>query len=313
MALYMDTEYRDGNLYDYWEKACGIELKGFDGEQGANFGGGVYPRTEGWNIYYKQGHHGQSIYLVVADVVASHTEEAVALLGAPITQSKNRRCDQGGSFCENELKKKNKKRENCAALLADNRNDGKAFFESLSGRTVDVWGRTDAQELNLITRHFELRWKMHRWNWLTALFELVFLSAWWIFTSIPWLIQLSRTKQLCFLVFSPLVLMLPYYFGYATFLFSTAPSGAYIYDVIVTLLTVPVIWIPPNAVDVSILEAMPNLLGFIGKMPGPAMAMSSRGFVGPTACLLYGLALVLAVMMATAIKPGVKRLFAGKK
>jgi hypothetical protein len=117
---------------------------------------------------------------------------------------------------------------------------------------------------------------------VTILFEAVFLSFWWLFSFHAGIFGKYNDKFIIRLAFSPLILFIPHYLGYAPYLFSFGPSGGILYPKFAMLVGLIFGWIPFNALEIEVLKMLPQPLSYISQTPSESMAISFSGRVSPT-------------------------------
>ncbi len=274
-----------GHAEDYWEYACGIELDDFDGTYAYAHWTGVFPKTDGWHFYYFQEHHGRHVFRVSPDALIERVPEVYSLLDHEIESSVYLR------RFEDTADRKNVQRAECLAIKLRVGDDHALFLDEVSeSRSGPIRLPAGQEEID----SFLAQWGSAKLYWATVLFEAAFLWFWWVFTLHRGAFGKLNGRSDLQIGFSPLLLFVPYYLGYAPYLFTYGPTGGIVYPVFAMIVSIPFSWFPFNPVEVWVLERLPQPLWHISQVPAAPMAMSFWGAVSPTALLLFA-ALVLFV------------------
>ena len=142
---------------------------------------------------------------------------------------------------------------------------------------------------------FLSQWGRAKLYWVSVLFEAVFLWLWWVFTFHRGAFGRLNGRRDLQIAFSPFLLFIPYYLGYAPYLFTFGPSGGILYPAFALLVSIPFTWFPFNPVEIWILQHIPHPLWYIAQVPVGMMAISFWASVSPTALLLFaGIVQILA-------------------
>jgi hypothetical protein len=124
---------RSGEVADFWEQACGIELAGYRGTHRGFSSGGIRPSMGAVYVYYVPTEHDTYEYSVSAEAVRQRADAVTALLHTPIIASHDRACSINGTFCSDYwLKWKNARRLKCMARLDEEKGDFVAFLHSIT-------------------------------------------------------------------------------------------------------------------------------------------------------------------------------------
>jgi hypothetical protein len=123
--------------------------------------------------------------------------------------------------------------------------------------------------------------------WASILFEAIFLPFWCLFSFHGGVFGKYNRKISLRFAFSPLLLFIPHYLGYAPYLFSFGPSGGILYPAFAILVGLPFGWIPFNPIEIWFLKMLPQPLAYISQIPFSPMAISFKGAVSPTVLLIY--------------------------
>ena len=260
----------EGTSAGFWDCACKIDLSG----KSRNWWGGFYPPRDGWYIYYYQDLHGQSLFRVSHEEAIQDFPRVVALLKQlevstntpPITKW-------------------------AKAALANPaaENAPEIFLSQIREAHLNQIKHSDEQLYNYVLdeeRSFIARWERAQRYWLNILFETVFFAALILFVLWPWM-RGSRTRR-CYihLALVPLLLILPYYFGYCGWTFtSVGPNGGILYPWIIVWFRGCCFWTP---MDEWLLNASPKILAPISQNPGPMISVSGGQPPGIIAALLFG-------------------------
>jgi hypothetical protein len=159
----------------------------------------------------------------------------------------------------------------------------------------------DAINLEVANQYnsFSEQWERSKIYWVSILFEVFFLPFWWLFSFHSGVFGKLNKKRTVRLAFSPLLLFLPHFLGYAPYLFSFGSSGGILYPILARLASLPFGWLPFNPVEISILKHIPQPLSYISQVPFSPMAMSFYGNVSPTIlCVYAGLVFVFSKVIS---------------
>ena len=266
----------------FWRAACSVALPGSDCSSGF---GGVSPPRDGYFICYAQGFHGQSIFRVKEHVAMSDFPEVVEQLDRDLKEWGPRTYALKGY----------------QAWLSDRRGPSDAHgllarirearLSSMRRRYFAAYRyQIDAEE------QFDRRWQSVRRYPLNVLFELVYLNGMVLFAFWPWLRRRKPRRRRFHLALLPLLLMLPYFLGYASFTYTSAgPSGGVLYPWLIvwfriggwrwpTLLT----RLLTPSFDYALLNLLPQPLAYLSQPLGPMLSLSGWGAPGLIAVLLCG-------------------------
>lgn len=285
-----------GDVGDYWEIACGVELSGFDGYFKYARSIGIFPSREGWGFYYYQEHHGRHVFKVPNETVLAAVPEVKSLLPKEITST-------GQEGFHEVLPEKNVRRQRCWGLAENAEGDDTQFVEAVieygaGGQN----GKYREQQLKSFTR----QWELAQRYWATIAFEAVFLSFWWLYTWHGGFFGKLNEKKIYRVAFSPLFLFAPHYLGYAPYLFSYGPSGGVLYPLFAMLVSLPLYWIPYNSIEIAVLKHFPQPLFYISQVPFEALATSFSGGVSPTALCIYAVIVIAIGKLAEKTKSNSK-------
>lgn len=272
-----------GDAEDYWEFACGVELEKFDGYFPYAHWTGIFPNKDGWYFYYYQEHHGRHVFKVTKQSLLNQVGEVFTLLDQEIlttVQDKTR---------DDTLAAKNKRRQNCLEIKNTVNSDRNSFIEKLSSKGTNDIDREDEIE------SFHYQWERGKVYWASILFEAIFLPFWWLFAFHSGMFGKFNRKRSTRLAFSPLLLFVPHYLGYAPYLFSFGSSGGILYPLFAVLISTPFGWVPFNPIEIELLKLLPQPLSYISQVPFSPMAMSFNGSVSPTVlCAFAGMVLIFS-------------------
>ncbi len=272
-----------GDAEDYWEFACGIELEEFDGYFPYAHWTGTFPDMDGWYFYYYQEHHGRHVFKVSKQSLLEHTDNVFGLLNEQIitTVQPETRGDT--------LSVKNERRQDCLKIKEEVNSSKDRFIDQVSSN-----GKSSNERISDI-EGFHYQWERGKLYWASILFEAIFLSFWWLFSFHSGVFGRFNRKISIRIAFSPLLLFIPHYLGYAPYLFSFGPSGGILYPLFAMLYSIPFGWIPFNPIEVELLKVLPQPFSYITQVPFSPMAMSFRGSVSPTVlCAFAGIILIIS-------------------
>lgn len=286
---------RIGDAEDYWEFACGIELKAFDGYFPYAHWTGIFPKSNGWYYYFYQEHHGRHVFKVSKQALIDSVDEVYALLDVEIKSTLQQQHSYGEDGFDS-LKSKNERRRACLQIKANSGLEREQFINAVSeqasiGTRTEFLARSEdakayrEKELKSFQRQLE----RSNYYWVSVLFEAVFLPLWWLFSFHGGVFGKYNKSRSVRLAFSPILLLLPHYLGYAPYLFSYGPSGGIIYPSFALLMSLPFGWLPFNHVEIELLKHLPQPLAYISQVPYSPMAISFRGAVSPTVLIVYAL------------------------
>jgi hypothetical protein len=266
-----------GTSADFWHSLCGVRLDRFMENRRTIFAG-VYPRTEGWLIYWEQGHHSRSLYRLTPALAAADLAEAIEKLdprdalyiGSPTVDA-------------------------CRAWLAASASDSAAperrvlaVTEARISAIVDADTSADKRTLRRFD-DFREQWRRGQHVWRNFVFEALFLTAWMAWLAWPVLRGATPKRWALHWGLAPLLLAVPFYLGYAPYAFTFGPTGGFFYSSMLVLVMLPVFLLPCTPLDIAILTALPRPLVELSQLSGPAMAMTSITCLGPVSLVAYGL------------------------
>lgn len=272
----------------FWHAACSVTLPGRDCSSGF---GGMYPPRDGYFICYSQGFHGQSIFRVKEHTAMSDFPEVVRQLDRDLREWGPRTHALRGYQA---WRSDRKGPSDARGLLAKTR---EARLSSARRRYFGIYRhRVDAEE------QFDRRWQFVKRYPLNVLFELTYLNGMILFAFWPWLRRHKPWRRRLHLALLPLLLMLPYFLGYASLTYTSAgPSGGVLYPWLIvwfridgwrwpTLLT----QLLTPSFDYALLDLLPKPLVHLSQPLGPMLSLSGWGAPGLIAVLLCGAVIYLA-------------------
>ena len=155
-----------------------------------------------------------------------------------------------------------------------------------------------ASDLRLRAMDARERWERAERVWITAGFEVAFLTGWLLFVAWPWLRGAGATRWALHFGLAPLLLYLPHALGYAPAVFHARPSGGLVYPALIVLFLLPALLFPRTPLDVVARNELPDVLEPLNQVPTtPATWLSPSVGLGPTGVILYGLALAALVYL----------------
>ena len=190
-----------------------------------------------------------------------------------------------------------------AWLIANpERDDAHALLGSIREAWLDYFRRLDRSrpgfDYSAYRSHIEAeadfddRWARAKLWPANVVGEFVYLSSLIVFTAWPWLRNGRPWKWGFHLGLLPILLLLPYWLGYASLTFTSAdrPGGA-LYPELIR----PFRGLPWTGFDTWALGKMPRILSDYSQYPGPMLAITGMGGVGLSVAFGSGVALGLSV------------------
>ena len=282
------TPIPTGDAEDYWEFACGIETKEFDGYFPYAHWTGIFPDIDGWYFYYYQEHHGRHVFKVRKQSLLEQTNEVFSLLDQEIVTTAQENTREGA------LIEKNERRQACLKIRDAVNLNKASFIDDISSRSKS----NIDQKREIESFHFQ--WEKAKIYWVSILFEAIFLPLWWLFSFHSGVFGRLNKKLSTRLAFSPLLLFIPHYLGYAPYLSSFGPSGGILYPLFATLIGLPFGWLPCNPIEIELLNVLPQPLLYISQVPFSPMAISFGGGVSPT--MLCAFACIVLIFSDVVVK-----------
>jgi len=271
----MRAPVKDGTAREFWMFACGVDVAD-SGEEQRLFGG-IYPPKGEWAIYYIQGWHNQFLFRVRLSEIAQFTPEVIDRLEArkqkgdlnPVIQR----------VVESGIKHDAKPP------------DARKLLELIWSTKLDMALKADSDRHAYLLeseRLFDERWRRAQVYWLTLAFESVWLGGLVAFAAIPWICCSNRFRWAIHLGLTPTLLFLPHFLGYVPYTFTSAfPGGGVFYpDVLIWFRGLP--W---TSLDTWLLQSAPQLFEPLTQRPGPMIAVTGMGGVGPVATCVIGVAI----------------------
>lgn len=289
-TAYKTVPIPTGDAEDYWEFACGVELESFDGYFPYANSTGIFPDKDGWYFYYYQEHHGRHVFKVSKQSLIKQTQEVFSLLDQEIMTSVQPQTVQDTLVIQNE------RRLDCLNIKKTVNSDHNRFVDTVSSNS-----QNQGYLKSKIAR-FNAQYEKSKLYWASILFEVIFLPLWCLFSFRPSTFGRLNNKASTRLAFAPLLLFLPYYLGYAPYLFSFGASGGILYPLFTMLLSTLFALIPLNQVDVILLQALPQPLSYISQVPYSPMAISFTGGVSPTMLCLFAASVLILAKIFRSIK-----------
>ena len=120
---------------------------------------------------------------------------------------------------------------------------------------------------------------------MTVAFEFAVLAGTVVFAAIPWLRKAGRWAWSIHLGALPVLLVLPWFLGYASWTFTSCfPAGGIVYPYVIS----PFRMVPSTSIDEFILERFPKPLERLTQPQGPWMAVTGTGYPSPVTILVLG-------------------------
>ena len=264
----------EGTSAEFWRHATGVGLA--ENAKAGGSMGGVYLPRDGWFIYYDQGYDGQFLYRVPRAEAAADYPEVIRRLEAPASP-------------DNQPLRPRLARDVIQHNRAAVEHDPEAFLVLLHEAHLRHWREERPESYQYVLSEevrFTERWACVGRYWLNILFECAFFSGLLLFAFWPWLRRLRAWRWAVHLGLLPLLLLVPYYLGYAGWTFtSMGPSGGVLYPwVIVWFRGVP----PWTPLDQWAIEALPKVLEPLSQPLGPWLSGSGGQPLGLVAALIAG-------------------------
>lgn len=259
--------------------ACGVDVDG--SMKDFNYFGGIYPPQENWAIYYIQGYHDQFLHRVQLSELAPYL-----------------------SKIENEWKDKSKIGDLVPAVAkvaqswtreGDDEREVRRLLALLRESRLESAKEDDAERLARLLddeEEFFQRWRRFKRYWATALFEFCWLSLVLIVAAIPWIRQSGRLAWATHLGLALPLLFLPFFLGYVPYTFTSAfPAGGILYPYLVACFS----GLPLFDLDIWYYKHAPQPFEPLTQEPGPMLAITGMGVVGPIAICALGVAVFVSV------------------
>lgn len=268
---------------EFWWAACRVDI--LEGGTGDGFGSGTYPPRDGYFICYEQGFHGQFLMRVEDQAALAEFPKVVAKLDQQLRE-------QGPTTPV---------LEGYESWLAEDasRSDAHLLLRKARESQDLYWRKNRISSYRFRMEEgkaFDRRWESVQRYWLNVLFEFLYVGGLITFAFWPWLRRQASWRKCAHVALLPLLLMLPYYLGYATFTYTSAgPSGGVLYPFLIAgLRGGPCLW--PWLVMV-----LPKPLEHVSQPLGPMLSLSGGGGPGVVVCLLAGAAAGLAIFSLSSI------------
>jgi hypothetical protein len=270
---------KEGRTADFWKFACGVDIGGAD----LQTYGGFYQPRDGWYIYYSQGIFQQFLFRVPrAQAVAAFPEVVRRIrLSANATNALSS-VGMAAAVLDRNPAVAGPSPEQFLSLLRDER------LNSLLNQHSSLYDYavTDEQE-------FSKRWTRIRHYWMNVVCESVYFGGLTLFALWPWLRGKGSWCWGLHLGSLPVLLMLPYYCGYAAWTFSDpGPSGGVLYPWIIFWLRDSPTW---TGADHWVFEHIPKILVPLSQSPGPAFDGTGCGALGPVTALAIGVGMAICI------------------
>ncbi|MDC0937203.1 hypothetical protein OAS39_13040 [Pirellulales bacterium] len=277
---------QDGSVAEFWIYACDTDVKG--DMQDFEKSGGIYPPQDGWGIYYISGYHDEYLHRVrLSDLARTLPKLEVEF---------KRRASKG------ELHPWLAKVAEQWTCKGDYEREVQRLLSLI--RDADL-AATKADDKELYTyaldceTQFEHRWQRAKYYWFTLVFEIGWLSFILLFAALPFLRKAGWVAWAIHLGLALPLLFVPFFFGYAPFTFTSAfPAGGVFYPYVI-------IWfrgLPLTDFDIWFFEHAPQPFEPLTQHPGPMMAVTGLGAVGPLAVFGLGLAVSFSVFTVAAFR-----------
>ncbi len=249
--------------------------------------GGFYQPRDGWYIYYIQGYHTQFLFRVPR-------RQAVADFPEVLRKIKVAARDNADP--------PNRVKWAVAVLEQDqapSRLSPEEFLVLLHGERLKA-NRTKSEAAYRYAlsedQAFDERWARAGRFWLNIVCESAYFAGLILFVLWPWM-RGERRAWLWSLHLGllPLLLMLPYYSGYASWTFTSAgPGGGVLYPWVISWFRrFPVF----TGADQWVLARIPKVLEPLSQPLGPWLVISGGGSLGPVMAVVLGAGIGLLVVL----------------
>jgi len=280
MLVKMMAPVKEGKASDFWYQACGVDIGSADHDSI----GGVYQPHGDWYIYYQLGMDEEFLFRVPrAQAVTAFPEVVRKIkLSALRTNALPMVVGRAAAVLD---------RYPPVAGLTPER-----FLSLIHGERLQDLRNKDPSLYDYevqIEQAFEARWNQIRHYWMNVVFESAYFGGLILFVFWPWLRKRGGWAWAIHLGSLPVLLMLPYYCGYATWtLTGVGPSGGILYPWVVFWFRDFPIW---TGADQWSLENIPKFLLPLSQDPGPMLAISVRGALGPVTALAIGAGIAICI------------------
>jgi len=263
---------QSGSAAEFWMVACDIDVDG--AVQDFNYFGGVYPPRGTWAVYYIQGYHDQFLYRVRLSELVPYLPKVERELKDDANRAKMQPWLVNAS---NQWTRESADVEEVRELLALMRRE---YLTSLRERDEASYASEKDDEYI-----FYERWRRANRYWATVLFEFLWLSLVLVLAAVPWIRKSGRLGWATHLGLTCPVLFVPFFLGYVPYAFTSAfPAGGVYYPYVIT-------WfrgLPLFGADIWLLEHAPQPFEPLTQTPGPMLAITGMGLVGPIAVCAVG-------------------------
>lgn len=264
----------------YWKQVLGLD----------EYWGRAYLPRDGWFIGAQSGFHGEHLF----QVPEPQAREAFKELAPKIAALPPRQIEYVQKGIDAWLEKDRA------------RTDPVLLLSCIHQAHLDIYqNQAEMQEyVRSRERFFDMRWKRIKRCWVNIVLEGAYLGALVLFLHWPWLRCAARWRWGLHLGLCPLLLFAPYHLGYAMLTFTTAAQpGGLLYSQLLVWFRQPILWLiggwnrelPWTALDGWLIATLPKPLEPISQTPGPMMAISGGGGVGPVFLLKLGALIAVAI------------------
>ncbi len=286
-----DAPVKPGNAAEFWYSAARVR-----GSRQLNLDGaicGTHPPQDGWFVYYIVGHHGTFLRRVDEKEVAAALPDALEALAKRAAAG-----DDTFPVAGYRTWLRTRKAPD----------DVRGLHAAICMARVDYLARKDPEARERTARGnaaFVRRWALADRYWVNIAFEFVYFTGLILFVSWPWVLRKGKWSWAIALALTPLLVLLPFYLGYAHMTFTSAwPVGGALYPRVAR--AVGCFGDSWSRIDRAILSAMPKFLVSITQETGPIISISGTGGGAPTNVAVLGLVaglIPLAISWARAMKP----------
>jgi hypothetical protein len=292
---------RNGCSADFWKSTCGVDIDPNASDKYPGPSGLHPPPKESYLVYCVEHNHRTSLCRVSSSAAAADLPKVVHLLeNAPQGMLRKEVELAFQSWCS----------------LAPTKKDAAHLLDEIQSSWTEDLRRVDSESYGELLSSFDTEWERASRFWATELFEFAYLSGLILVVAVPWMRGAGRLGWAMHLGLLPILLMLPYYLGYASATFNsyryssvdrtvvgvvwplalerdldfvTREGGGMVYPHLVFVCRV----LPWTSLDSSLTGCVPPVLQPLSQMPEPACVCYRRA--GPVAMSLLSVAIGLFV------------------
>ena len=121
----------EGDVTVFWEFACGVELQAFQGYFEFTKDTGIFPKKDGWYIYYYREHHGRHVFKLKSEQVKQSIPELFNTIDREVVEPKQR------FTRHDDIAAKNLRRANCQSIRDEVHQDPELFLDKLNSEALE--------------------------------------------------------------------------------------------------------------------------------------------------------------------------------